>query len=89
MSGNKSILSLLKFLPTIQKFLNYEDTLVGLLQEKFENINFVNAGIDGMSIAGHINSFESPFDKINNLSPDYYIYYIGISDGSLFTSSKN
>ena len=73
---------------TNQKFLNYEDTIVGLLKKKFENINFVNAGIDGLSIVGHINSFEHWFDKINNLSPDYYIYYIGINDGRLFTNDK-
>ena len=74
---------------TNQKFHNYEDTLVGLLQKKFENKNFANAGIDGISIAGHINSFEYWFDKINNLSPDYYIYLIGTNDVLLFLNEKN
>jgi len=73
---------------TNQKFINYEDTLVGLLEKKFENISFVNAGIDGLSIVGHINSFEYWFDKINNLSPDYYIYFIGINDQYLFTNES-
>ena len=73
---------------TNQKFINYEDTLVGLLQKKFENINFVNAGIDGLSIVGHINSFEYWFDKISNLSPDYYIYFIGINDQYLFMNGS-
>ena len=78
---------MLEDLLTNQKFHNYEDTLVGLLQKKFENKNFANAGIDGISIAGHINSFEYWFDKINNLSPDYYIYLIGINDGHLFDAN--
>ena len=49
-----------------QKFLNYEDTIVGRLQKRFEKIKIINAGVDGMSILGHINSFELWFDKINN-----------------------
>ena len=33
-----------------------------------------------MSIIGHLNSFENWFDKISNLNPDYYIFYIGVND---------
>ncbi len=65
---------------TNQKFLNYEDTIVGRLQKRFNNIKIVNAGVDGMSILGHINSFKLWFDKIDNFSPKYYIFYIGIND---------
>ena len=65
---------------TNQKFLNYEDTIVGRLQKRFEKIKIVNAGVDGMSILGHINSFQLWFDKINNFNPKYYIFYIGIND---------
>ncbi len=67
---------------TNQKFLNYEDTIVGRLQKKFDNLKILNAGIDGISILGHINSFELWFDKIDNFSPKYYIFYIGINDQS-------
>ena len=63
-----------------QKFLNYEDTIVGRLQKRFEKIKIINAGVDGMSILGHINSFQLLFDKINNFNPKYYIFYIGIND---------
>ena len=42
-----------------------------------------NAGIDGMSILGHINSFNYWFDKINNFKPEFYIYYIGLNDSFL------
>ena len=65
---------------TNQKFLNYEDTIVGRLQENFKNIKIVNAGVDGMSILGHINSFQLWFDKIDNFNPKYYIFYVGIND---------
>ena len=65
---------------TNQKFLNYEDTIVGRLQENFKKIKIVNAGVDGMSILGHINSFQLWFDKIDNFNPKYYIFYIGIND---------
>ena len=65
---------------TNQKFLNYEETIVGGLQKRFKKLKILNAGIDGMSILGHINSFELWFDKINNFNPKYYIFYIGIND---------
>ncbi len=65
---------------TNQKFLNYEDTIVGRLQENFKKIKIVNAGVDGMSILGHINSFQLWFDQIDNFNPKYYIFYIGIND---------
>ena len=67
---------------TNQKFTNFEETIVGRLQAKFDNLNIINAGIDGISILGHINSFELWFDKIGNFRPKYYIYYIGINDQS-------
>lgn len=67
---------------TNQKFLNYEDTIVGRLQKKFDKLKILNAGVDGISILGHINSFELWFDKIDNFSPKYYIFYIGINDQS-------
>lgn len=67
---------------TNQKFTNYEDTIVGGLQKKFNNLKILNAGIDGISILGHINSFELWFDKIDDFNPKYYIFYIGINDQS-------
>ena len=68
---------------TNQKFLKYDDTIVSGLQKNFPNIKFVNAGIDGLSIQGHINSFEYWFDKIKNFKPKIYIFYIGINDQNL------
>ena len=68
---------------TNQKFLNYDDTIVSKLDNHFDNINFVNAGIDGLSILGHINSLDFWFNKIKNLKPKYYIVYLGINDQKL------
>ena len=65
---------------TNQKFLNYEETIVGSLQKRLKSLKILNAGIDGVSILGHINSFELWFDKINNFNPKYYVFYIGIND---------
>ena len=71
-----------------QKFLNYEETIVGILDNKINNYKFANSGIDGMSIIGHINSFDLWFNKINDLSPSYFIFYIGINDQFLFSENN-
>tara|TARA_Y100000590_G_scaffold467000_1_gene644282 strand:- start:1414 stop:2463 length:1050 start_codon:yes stop_codon:yes gene_type:complete len=63
-----------------QKFLEFEDTIVGIISEKNKSLKIANSGIDGMSIKGHINSFQFWFDKINNFNPKYFIYIIGIND---------
>ena len=73
---------------TNQKFLNYEETIVGILNSKKSSKNIVNAGIDGMSIIGHLNSFENWFDKIKNLNPKYYIFYIGINDQNIIKKNS-
>lgn len=70
---------------TNQKFLNYNDTIVAGIQDYFKNLKIVNAGIDGLSIKGHINSFDFWFDKIKNLNPKYYIFYVGINDQNLLS----
>jgi len=70
-----------------EKFTNYSQTIVGILENKLTiskaTGKIANAGIDGMSILGHINSFDYWFDKINNFKPEFYIYYIGLNDSYL------
>ena len=63
-----------------QKFINFEDTIVGILTNKNKNLKIVNSGIDGMSIKGHINSFKFWFNKIKNFKPKYFVYVLGIND---------
>ena len=71
-----------------QKFLNYDETIVGILNKNLSNYKILNAGIDGMSIKGHINSFEMWFDKINKFKPKYYIFLIGINDKHMIETFK-
>jgi hypothetical protein len=70
-----------------EKFTNYNETTVGLFQEHLIKNKFTekvaNGGIDGMSIIGHINSFDGWLDKIKNFRPKIYIYYIGLNDSFL------
>ena len=70
-----------------EKFTNYSETIVGIFENKLSKSNnsykVANAGIDGMSILGHINSFNYWFDKIDNFKPEFYIYYIGLNDSFL------
>jgi hypothetical protein len=63
-----------------QKFINYDDTIVGIIKKKTRNPKIANSGVDGMSVKGHINSFRFWFDKIKDFKPKYYIYLIGIND---------
>ena len=63
-----------------QKFLNYNESMVGIISDNKPKIKIVNAGVDGMSIKGHIKSHGLWFDKIKNFNPKYYIYIIGIND---------
>ena len=73
-----------------QKFLNYDNTVVGILNNtvlKKKNMKALNGGVDGMSIIGHLNSFELWLDKIDNLRPKYYVYYIGYNDHLKFPNA--
>ncbi len=71
-----------------QKFLNYDETIVGLIQKRFDKINIVNSGVDGISIVGHINSFELWYNKIDNFRPKYYIFFIGLNDRYILDDNK-
>ena len=73
---------------TNQKFLNYDETIVGILDDKIKKYKFVNSGVDGMSIIGHINSFDFWYNKIENFNPSYFIFYIGVNDHFLFSENK-
>jgi len=73
---------------TNQKFLNHDETIVGILDDKIKNFKFINSGIDGMSIIGHINSFDLWFNKIEDLNPSYFIFYIGLNDQFLFSENS-
>ena len=63
-----------------QKFIKFDDSIVGLLSNKSKSLKIANSGIDGMSINGHINSFKYWFNKIENFKPKYFVYVLGIND---------
>tara|TARA_B100001758_G_C18380520_1_gene596946 strand:- start:274 stop:1311 length:1038 start_codon:yes stop_codon:yes gene_type:complete len=67
-----------------QRFTPENLTIVGLLNDKFKNLNhsilIYNASTDGKSVSGYINDFNFWFSKIPNFNPKYVIFYIGIND---------
>ena len=71
---------------TNQKFLNYEYSIVGRISYHYDNISFANAGVDGLSIIGHMSSFEHWFNKIENFNPKIFIFYLGVNDFHLINT---
>ena len=67
---------------TIQSYLPYDQTIVGLLNKSFEekNILIANAGLEGKSTYGYLCDFKYWFSKIEDLNPKYYIFYTGYND---------
>ncbi len=67
-----------------QRFTPENLTIVGLLNDKFEDLNpklkIFNASTDGKSVSGYINDFDFWFPNIPNFDPSYAIFYIGIND---------
>ena len=75
---------------TIQSYLPYEETIVGLLNGLFKskNISIVNAGLEGKSTYGYLCDFKYWFSKIENLRPKYFIFYTGYNDTWNTSNSK-
>ena len=69
---------------TDQINVSNDETWTSILQNHFLSqgkiVNIANAGIMGQSSFGHINNFKNWFNTIEDLQPDYIIYYIGIND---------
>lgn len=67
-----------------EQYLNYEDTIVGKLNQSFQNdklkVKITNASLNGKSLMGNINEFENWFDRIPQFNPKVIIYYLGIND---------
>lgn len=59
----------------------YQDSLQSLLTEKYgKQICVSNAGVDGHSTFGHLESFRIWFPLIDGLKPKYFLFYVGIND---------
>ena len=67
-----------------QRFTPENLTIVGQLNQKFLsekiNVNIYNASTDGKSLRGIIYDFIHWFPRINNLNPEYVIFYLGINE---------
>jgi lysophospholipase L1-like esterase len=64
--------------------LPYEKTIVGklnsyFLKDKFKH-KIYNASENGKSLRGIFHDFDKWFGKLDNFSPDYMIFYIGINE---------
>lgn len=67
----------------------YQDSLQALLSERFgKKICVSNAGVDGHSTFGHLESFRIWFPLIEGLQPKYFLFYVGINDAG-FRGSPN
>ena len=67
---------------TIQSYLPYEETIVGILNQYFKNddILIANAGLEGKSTYGYICDFKFWFNNLKSLNPKYYVFYTGLND---------
>lgn len=71
---------------TDERYLKDKDTWTNRLQFMLTDyynidIDVVNSGIDGQSTFGHLWNFENWYSKLNNFSPKYIFFYIGINEG--------
>lgn len=76
---------------TDQKYISdgntYQDLLQMLLSEKYgKQICVSNAGVDGHSTFGHLESFKIWFPLVKGLKPKYFLFYIGINDAGFRTA---
>ncbi len=60
------------------------ETWPSVLQRSFaetgRRVVIGNAGIDGHSSVGHLNSFEVWFPRVPNLKPKFVLFYVGLND---------
>lgn len=67
----------------------YQDSLQALLSQKYgKQVCVSNAGVDGHSTFGHLESFKVWFPLIEGLKPKYFLFYVGINDAG-FRSAPN
>ena len=69
---------------TDQINVSEDETWSYIIQNNFlnagKNIYVANAGVMGQTTFGHIENFNSWFNHIPDLKPDYFLFYIGIND---------
>ena len=78
---------------TDQRYINdgktFQDYIEKYYKKKNKKICIANAGVSGHTTFGHIESFKSWFNLIENFNPKYFILYIGLNDvGQLSVRDK-
>ncbi len=70
-----------------EMFKPYDKTIVGNLNNFFKNDNLelkiYNASLSGKSLLGKVNDFKVWFDKLENFTPQYMIFYVGVNDRTI------
>ena len=69
---------------TDQRYIDEKQTWQEIIFQKSildENpISLVNAGVDGMSTYGHIKSIKHWLSEIDDLKPEFFLFYLGVND---------
>lgn len=70
---------------TDQRYIPFEFSFQSILEKELSrrinrNLCIANAGVDGHTTYGHLESFRVWFPLIEGLKPKYIIFYIGIND---------
>lgn len=69
---------------TDQRYINegetWQDVMANRFQEKGFNIPVANAGVDGHSTYGHLLALDQWIPNIENLQPEFFLFYIGVND---------
>tara|TARA_B110001454_G_scaffold134728_1_gene125378 strand:- start:143 stop:1237 length:1095 start_codon:yes stop_codon:yes gene_type:complete len=74
----------------IEDGATFQDHIENYLSSKYKKIFCVsNAGVDGHSTFGHLESFKRWFPLIPDLQPKIFILYIGINDAGFRVQSNN
>jgi lysophospholipase L1-like esterase len=69
---------------TNELYIDDNETWTAVLQREFaaagRPVIIANAGIDGHSTVGHLNSFDLWFPRVPGLKPKFVLFYVGIND---------
>jgi lysophospholipase L1-like esterase len=69
---------------TNELYVDDNQTWTAVLQQRFaaagRTVVIANAGIDGHSTVGHLNSFELWFPHVPDLKPKFVLFYVAIND---------
>lgn len=69
---------------TNELYVDDSRTWTAVLQRQFaavgKKVMIANAGVDGHSTVGHLNSFDLWFPRVPGLKPKFVLFYVGIND---------